>query len=64
MVISTIRLLLSDVWFDIYFFFSIDLKTHIYHSHKLYHPQPLANERTLSNDISIDSTYLLMVLHE
>lgn len=58
MVISTIRLLLSDVWFDIYFFFSIDLKTHIYHSHKLYHPQPLANERTLSNDpLAESNTY-------
>ena len=64
MVISTIRLLLSDVWIDIYFFFSIDLKTYFYHPPKLYHPQPLANERTLSNAPSADSTYLLMVLHE
>lgn len=34
------------------------VKTYFYHSPKLYHPQPLANERTLSNDSSAESTYL------
>ena len=53
MVISTIRLLLSDVWVGIYFFFSIDLKTYFYHSHKLYYPQLNANERSLLNDLLV-----------
>ena len=40
--------------FDLTFTFSflLNLKTYFYHSPKLYRPQPLANERTLSNDPS------------
>lgn len=45
--------------FDLTFTFSFLLivKTHFYHSPKLHHPQPLANERTLSNDPSAESAH-------
>ena len=52
--------------FDLTFTFSflLILKTHFYHSPKWYRPQPLVNERTLSNVPSADSTYILMVLND
>lgn len=39
------------------------LKTHFYHSPKWYQPQPLENERTLSNDPSAVSAYNLLALN-
>lgn len=36
--------------------------THFFHSTKLSYPLSLANERTLSNDPSADSTYSLLAL--
>ena len=53
--------LMFDLTFTISFL--LILKTHFYHSPKWYRPQPLANERTLSNDPSADSTYRLLALN-
>ena len=51
--------------FDLTFTFSflLILKTLFYHSSKLYHPQPPANDRTLLNDPSADLTYHLPALN-
>lgn len=46
-----------DLTFTFNFPFLLISKTRFYHSPKLYHPQPLVNERTLSNDPSVESTY-------
>ena len=56
--------LMFDLTFTISFL--LILKTLFYHSHKLYHPQPLANERTLSNDPSFITrryTYVALSPH-
>ena len=51
--------------FDLTFIFSflLILKTRFYHSPKWYRPQPLANEKTLSNDPLVDSAYHLLALN-
>ena len=45
------------------FSFLLNLKTYFYHSPKWYHPQSLANERTLSNDPLVVSAYNLLALN-
>lgn len=53
--------LLYDVWVDIYFFFSI-IFSHFFHSPKLYHPQPPANEKNLSNDPPGEATFWVRLI--